>query len=239
VPERDPTIQVRVLRPAQQADEARQAAAGLLDAAGLERAGRFRHADDRRAYIAAHGLLRVALADVCDAEARMLRFGRAPDGRPFLVNGPSGLNFSLSHSRSVVAVAAAWDVAVGVDVEDVPGRITDPVGLARSFHPDEAVGVSHAAAGPERDRLVLSLWTLKEAYAKASGTGLPAALGAVSFADGAERPHFPGGAAEAAAWRFRSWQELGFTLALAARDGASPRAVTLRDVTGDPITGNA
>ncbi|TCO13132.1 4'-phosphopantetheinyl transferase superfamily protein [Kribbella steppae] len=87
-----------------------------------------------------------------------------PSGRPYV----DGLAVSLSHSRSLVAVAASATGPVGVDVEDVYPR--DVSGLARRwFDPSELEWM----AG-EADELTafLQLWTAKEAVGKALGLGL-------------------------------------------------------------------
>jgi 4'-phosphopantetheinyl transferase len=87
-----------------------------------------------------------------------------PNGRPSV----DGLAVSISHSRSLVAVAAAADGPVGVDVEDVYPR--EVRGLARRwFDPSE---LEWMARQPDELVAFLTLWTAKEAVGKALGLGL-------------------------------------------------------------------
>lgn len=87
-----------------------------------------------------------------------------PYGKPFVVGGPP-MNVSHAGDYAVLATAAG---AVGVDVERV--RDVDAARLAaRFFHAQEAAYV--AAAADARDA-ICTIWTLKESYIKAEGTGL-------------------------------------------------------------------
>ncbi|MFD3482289.1 4'-phosphopantetheinyl transferase family protein [Streptomyces sp. NPDC058665] len=152
----------------------------LLDARERAKAASFTHRRDRSMYLAAHVGLRLLLGDRLGVHPRDLRFGRdrcghcgGPNGRPVLLGGPGGLYFSLSHGTGITLVAVA-DVPVGVDVESLPGRRTVELCLAR-LHPrerEELLRVLRAELPLEFCRL----WTRKEAYLKALGTGLSRGL---------------------------------------------------------------
>ncbi|WP_329378002.1 4'-phosphopantetheinyl transferase family protein [Streptomyces sp. NBC_01716] len=152
----------------------------LLDARERAKAASFTHRRDRSMYLAAHVGLRLLLGDRLGVHPRDLRFGRdrcahcgGPNGRPVLLGGPGGPHFSLSHGAGITLVAVA-DVPVGVDVESLPGRRTVELCLAR-LHPrerEELLRVLRAELPLEFCRL----WTRKEAYLKALGTGLSRGL---------------------------------------------------------------
>ncbi|MFD7233470.1 4'-phosphopantetheinyl transferase family protein [Streptomyces sp. NPDC059881] len=152
----------------------------LLDAEEQARAASFTRPRDRSMYLAAHVGLRLLLGDRLGVHPRDLRFGRdrcahcaGPHGRPVLLDGPGGLHFSLSHCAGITLVGVA-DVLVGVDVERLPGRRTVELCLSR-LHPrerDELLRVPWA----ERTLDFCRLWTRKEAYLKALGTGLSRGL---------------------------------------------------------------
>lgn len=102
-----------------------------------------------------------------------LSFGAADGGKPFaLVDGrPVDVGFNVSHSGRHGLIALAPSVRVGVDVEErVPRRDLSRL-IEAVFGPDEQADLA-AVAGDDRTRLFFRLWTLKEAVAKALGTGL-------------------------------------------------------------------
>jgi 4'-phosphopantetheinyl transferase len=154
----------------------------FLDPSERSRADRFRVAADREAYIAAHALIRVMLSRrVADIAPADWRFHVTESGKPVLDpdQGPSDLHFSLSHTRGLVACAIGWPYALGVDAE--AWRAQAPLELATLyFAPAEARLVAERAPA-ERRSTFYRLWTLKEAYLKATGQGLTAQLDSFAF----------------------------------------------------------
>jgi 4'-phosphopantetheinyl transferase len=166
--------------PIDEATESRLAA--ILDEGERVRAARFVFEQDRRAYTAAHALLRHALSERAGVEPTAWRFAAGSHGKPYLSKQPAGfdLRFSLSHCRSMVAVAIAQGLEVGVDVEAC-GRAVDLEIANSCFAPDE-IAMLNALPQPEQQRdLFTKLWTLKEAVIKATGAGLSQPLESFSI----------------------------------------------------------
>ncbi len=150
--------------------------AALLDDSEKARAARFSFEADRRAYVAAHALLRVSLSKQAHVAPADWRFETTPHGKPFLASPPRDLRFSLSHTRGMAAVAIALSLDVGVDVEGSSGA-RDALGVAeRFFAPREAALICAEADAVARNEIFLSIWTLKEAIVKADGRGLACSL---------------------------------------------------------------
>jgi 4'-phosphopantetheinyl transferase len=113
-------------------------------------------------------------------------------GRPHV----PGLAVSISYAQGLVAVAAAYDGPVGIDLEEIRAR--DVTALAdRWFTPRELNWMSRQ---PDQLRAFLHLWTAKEAVGKALGRGLreaglrremPLGGGAVESAPGLVVTHLP------------------------------------------------
>ncbi|MEV4218617.1 4'-phosphopantetheinyl transferase superfamily protein [Nonomuraea sp. NPDC049725] len=141
----------------------------LLSQDERERALAFADGGERRRYVVAHAALRAILGRARGADPAGLGFGRDEAGRPCLADG-GGPDFNLSHSGGWALVAVAPPGGrVGVDVERVRAD-ADHLALARRFYqPEEADRVR--AEGPDA---FFRLWTVKEAYVKASGAGLAA-----------------------------------------------------------------
>lgn len=163
-------------------------AAHWLDEHEQEIAGRFLFERDRRQYLVAHTLVRRVLAlesGVPEAEAVIWRSSR---GRPFLqkpseglLRGGRELDFNLSHARGHNLLGVVRRHRIGVDVERLDRGDQGFDAIVDTFAEEEQSWVAQAAPGRPRDRRVLRLWTLKEAYSKARGLGLGLPFDAFAF----------------------------------------------------------
>ncbi len=152
---------------------------GLLSASEQARATRFRHPADRAAYVAAHALLRHMLSEALGGYPRAWAFETGRSGKPALAvaHRRPRLHFNISHTRGLVACAIAG-VPVGVDVEASDGDV--PSAVAARFAPGERAMLAKAADAEYRT-MFFRLWTLKEAYLKATGEGLSGRLDSPAF----------------------------------------------------------
>ncbi|MFI5616727.1 4'-phosphopantetheinyl transferase family protein [Streptomyces sp. NPDC051567] len=150
----------------------------LLDTAERDRSGRLLRDADRQRYLASHLGLRVLLGGYLGLAPEEVPLVRedcpccgGPHGRPAVAGG--AIHFSLSHSQDLAYLAFAG-VPVGVDVEGVPSpsAVAD---VATALHPVESAELT-ALAGPERQTALARVWSRKEAYLKATGTGLARGL---------------------------------------------------------------
>ncbi|MEU6997887.1 4'-phosphopantetheinyl transferase superfamily protein [Nonomuraea sp. NPDC046570] len=128
-----------------------------------ERAARFRRDSDRRAFVAAHLLVRhcaAAYLDLPPDRVTLLQHCEVHGpghGRPYLEQAPE-LGVSLSHSRDHVC-AAVGAGRVGVDCEQIPEGPLDEGLAAQVLAPRERAWVRDNAD-------LIRLWTRKEALIK-------------------------------------------------------------------------
>lgn len=128
-------------------------------------------------------LLRQVLAEQLDVPFHALSFEREPTGQPVLSEpwASSGLCFSLTRTDGAVAVAVTSGAAVGVDLErERPVPLAARI-AARFFAPEESARLA-STPEPRRSREFLTLWTMKEAAAKAYGEGLASPTAVLSRA---------------------------------------------------------
>ena len=165
-------------------DDATLAAeATLLSDEERERAGRLTFARHRRDFIAAHVLLRRALSDWHPIAPRDWTFVRGQGGKPELsptLARATGLTFNLAHTDGFVACAIAHGAEIGVDVEAVD-RDRDVDALARRYFSGTERAHLGACAREIVGRRFIEIWTLKEAFVKATGAGITRALDTFSF----------------------------------------------------------
>jgi len=151
----------------------------------VRRCEAFHFEKDRRRYAVARCGLRWILANRLGTEPQLLRFEAGPHGKPFLAGG-QGPSFNLSHCEDLALVAvAAVERAVGIDVEKVrPLRELRSI-EKRYFSPEERRFITASAAkatGPAaRAGAFFTLWTRREAAAKALGLDLAAALARIAL----------------------------------------------------------
>ena len=166
----DRTVDITLLNLAIR-DGQRDALTALLSPDERERAARFRFDLHRNRYVAARAQLRLILSAHTGVAPEAIEFAYGTRGKPSV----DGIAFNVSHSGDIGIVAVTSSAPVGVDVELVRA-VDDLRGMARiSFSSSEREQVLSAS-----DPLAafFRCWTRKEAYVKATGEGLSAALDA-------------------------------------------------------------
>lgn len=155
------------------------AARGLMNPEEQARQDRFVFERNRRQFAVARVLVRQILAGYTGIAAHELRFSANQYGRPALVQA-GALEFNLSHTDGLAALAVIRAGEVGVDVEDADRRSRPEEVADHFFAPSEVEGLKALPEAARRGRF-FDLWTLKEAYIKARGMGLAIPLDAFAY----------------------------------------------------------
>ncbi|MBY6192033.1 4'-phosphopantetheinyl transferase superfamily protein [Microbulbifer agarilyticus] len=147
-----------------------------------EHARQLRYASDqaRHGFLLSRGLLRSVLGKISGHSPESLDFSISDSGKPALAVTPE-LHFSLSHSGQWIALSVSCEAPVGIDIEQ-PQKPRDFLRIAHHyFHPDECALLDNAP--PELLPVhFYRLWTMKEAFFKARGTGISEGLGRINLA---------------------------------------------------------
>jgi len=136
----------------------------------------------RRLHRLARGLQREVLSSYLPGtSARELGFVSGTTGRPVLAPpfDAGGLVFNLAHTPGLVALAVARGAPVGIDVEIHDKKV--PLEVARRYFSKVEADALDALPAQAQARRFLRLWTLKEAYLKATGAGLEGGLDSMTF----------------------------------------------------------
>lgn len=123
---------------------------------------------------AAHNLLRTAIEEKYDIPKNEIVILKDDKGKPY-IEGRDDIFVSLSHSKGAVMCGVS-DKEVGVDIELCTKRRKSVE--SRVFTERE---ISLLNSAEDEDKAFFTLWTLKESYLKAIGTG---------FADNAKSIEF-------------------------------------------------
>jgi 4'-phosphopantetheinyl transferase len=112
------------------------------------------------------------------------RFQATSFGKPQVAPGLPQVHFCVSHIETMSVIAVSRDAPVGVDIETI-GRACAAKVIEDFCSPRERRALAQLNE-PARTRAFARLWTLKEAYAKLTGTGLAADFRFLEFGAGPE-----------------------------------------------------
>jgi 4'-phosphopantetheinyl transferase len=215
----------------------------MLSADERARRDRFVFARDRWRFLLTRGLQRTLLARYAAIAPEQCLFDTNQYGKPSLRQCAAGarrLEFSVSHTNGLAAIAIGAGRALGLDVEEITRR---PLGLeVRRFFSTVEIHALESLCEAEQRPAFFRYWTLKEAYIKARGMGLSLPLDSFSIRFGAGGQ--PSVDVSAAANDPRAdWQLVEFNpgprhrMALAiARNGADAAVSFMRFEPCDPAT---
>jgi 4'-phosphopantetheinyl transferase len=190
----------------------------------------------RRRWTVARAALRAILAAYIGASPKSLVFSSGANGKPKLANVDPAPSFSLSHTAHLAFLAVANRECVGIDAEILRPEIELGEISRRFFLRAEADEIG--SLPPEmRTAAFYACWTRKEAYVKARGIGLLAALNKFQVTVRPDEPAQLQWVEECSdepwQWNFHDLSEPGVAVALAVK---SPKTTFVRRfVFSDPV----
>ncbi len=145
----------------------------VLSADERRRADRFRFSVHGDRFVAARAVLRGLLGHYLELPPSGVPLCAGPTGRPVLPSDfrDGGVEFNLTHSGDRTLIAVARDRAVGVDLERLRRGVAHERLADRFFTPSEAEALRDVPPAV-RPIAFFACWTRKEAFLKATGTGL-------------------------------------------------------------------
>lgn len=174
----------------------------------------------RERFVASRLLLKSAAAAVLQTSPNDLELAYKPGGRPHL-RGIDQLDVSLSHTEELIVVGLSRYGRIGVDTESAQRRMLG-LGTERQVCTPHELEELEKVPEEGRNRELVRLWTLKEAYSKAIGQGLRFRFTEFGFSPRDRRPRLlrpdgtPGAGRE---WAFHSrLVQEGFWVSAAVQD---------------------
>ncbi len=123
---------------------------------------------DRKRYIIGRAVLKQLIAKYTKRDVHSINFGYNSSKKPFLVPNNHNLQFNLSHSGELIAIAFRFDdMKIGVDVEMIDPSYDYDLILRDYFTENEKELISQFGYPA-----FFKIWTRKEALFKAQGIGL-------------------------------------------------------------------
>jgi 4'-phosphopantetheinyl transferase len=144
----------------------------LLSPDEAERAGRYRFEADTLRYVQARCLLREVLSFYKNCAPEDIIFEYTRHKKPVLKGEPPhGVQFNLSHSGDMVALAVSCGRNVGIDIEKVRDDMRESDCSPGYFSETECAAI-RSLHGHAKAELFFRIWTRKEALLKATGEGI-------------------------------------------------------------------
>jgi 4'-phosphopantetheinyl transferase len=154
----------------------------LMDADERQRYARIGPAAAREEFLLTRALCRTVLSRYAGVEPASWRFVSNAFGRPRIAS-PAGydwLRYNLSNAHGLVVCGVVRDIDIGIDAEAVC-ESADIDEISRMHFASAEVRALNALPRAARARRFYELWTLKESYLKARGTGLTVSLDCCTF----------------------------------------------------------
>ena len=119
------------------------------------------------------GLLHVLLGCYLKTDPQSIEFEYNKFGKPFMPDHPKYKNicFNISHSNNIAVYGFTQKRNIGVDVEKVR-ELPDMNGVIDLCFSDSEKKWFNMISSQDKNKIFYKIWTSKEAYLKAIGTGL-------------------------------------------------------------------
>jgi 4'-phosphopantetheinyl transferase len=139
----------------------------LLPPEVCQAASRFKFQAGQQRKVLGELLLRALLYQDYQINPGEIQLSYTQKNKPYLRSHP-GIHFNISHSGAWVVIAFST-AKVGIDVEKIK-RVN--LNIARRFFSEDEKKQLFSFDAQEQTNYFFDLWTLKESYLKAVGTGL-------------------------------------------------------------------
>lgn len=123
---------------------------------------------DRKRYILGRAVLKTLISKYTNRDVHSIHFGYNASKKPFLIPNNNKLQFNLSHSGELIAIAFRFDdIKIGIDIEMIDPTYDYNLILRDYFTENEKALISEFGYPA-----FFKIWTRKEALFKAQGIGL-------------------------------------------------------------------
>lgn len=200
--------------------------AAVLPAERQKKIASYRQLSDKLRSLTAGLLLRQTLKECCGIAAGDTNLLVTDYGKPYLI-GEKSVNFNLSHSGNWV-VCAVDKQPVGIDIEKIEAHVD--LNLAAMFFSRQEFADICSVHVFEQAARFFRIWTHKESYMKAVGTGLymPLQSFTIDISDDSQTVLADEGKQ---LWYFKEYEvDREYVLTVCATHNHFPLMITIQDV---------
>lgn len=151
----------------------------LMNEKEVEKAERFYLREDKIRYAIGRGFLRRLIGHYLNIDPKIVLFRRSKHNKPIL-EAHNNFHFNISHAGDWVVFALS-KATIGIDIEPINSTFDYQEVITQFFEPSEIEFISKSAYPYQS---FFKIWTRKEAFLKALGSGLTDHLNQYCFLDG-------------------------------------------------------
>lgn len=130
----------------------------------------------QKEYLYGRYYLRILLSEYLKTKPKKIQFKKKDSGKLY-IDPPAPIEFNISHSGEMIAWVITTFSKAGIDIQKIKNDITN-VGF--SFFTPREIKYIKGKSIHLQNKLTYKLWTRKEAYIKAKGSGLEIPLDSFS-----------------------------------------------------------
>jgi 4'-phosphopantetheinyl transferase len=158
----------------------------LLSEDERSRANNFKREHLKQRFVAARGNLREILGKYLTCEPSEIFFTYGDRGKPYV----DGVYFNVAHSQDLAIYAICSDREVGIDLEYIDPKCPkcDVDSISQRYFVPAEHEIIKSLSDREKYLAFFQAWTLKEAYAKATGHGIANTLNLVDISPLLKKP---------------------------------------------------
>ena len=142
----------------------------LLSREELLRYNRYQVQEKKDQFLVTTSLTRIILSSILGISPQKIPISYTSSGKPLLRDHE--VNFNLSHSGNQYLLLVAEKATCGVDIQQVYTIHPDDRFIQNAFHKREIAYLNTHEGKNDYLNCLFSLWTAKEAYLKAVGSGI-------------------------------------------------------------------
>jgi 4'-phosphopantetheinyl transferase len=138
----------------------------------------YKHKATQDTALITRAFARLVLAKYSGQTTSTISFKRNNHGKPELEKNSHNIRFNLSHNNKLIVMAVCLNDDIGCDIED-PTRKINIEPISRRYFAKQEHQQLTALNNKSQQQRFFEIWTLKEAFVKATGIGI--GLGLDSF----------------------------------------------------------
>lgn len=150
----------------------------MLDKDERRKLQQYKNIKSQHTALVTRSISRLILSQYTKTSPSKLSFTSNQHGKPKLINNEENIRFNLSHNNELIIMAVCLEDEIGCDIEN-PSRKVNIEPIARRYFSKQEYSELNNLPELLKISRFFEIWTLKEAFVKATGVGI--SLGLDSF----------------------------------------------------------